>query len=489
MSKDFNDIENDDIDDTPEEEDFASLFESYSDTANQDLAPGSQISGRIISIGEDTVFVDTGGKIDGYVDSAELLDENGEMPYQVGDRIELYIVAVNESEIKLSRALSGIGGLRMLEEAHANKIPVEGKVTQTCKGGFNVEVMHRRAFCPVSQMDLKFVETPEDYVGQTLHFLIMQVEENGRNIVVSRRNLLQIEQEKSAKAFYQKVDIGSVLDGRVTRITPYGVFVELAPGVEGMIHISELSWSRIENPGEIVSIDDVITAKIMDIKGGDAPSQKKISLSVKQLEGDPWNTVGQRFESGQKIMGKVVRCVKFGVFVEIAPGIEGLVHISEMSYIKRVINPEDMVSLGQTVSVMIKEVDPDKRRISLSMRDAEGDPWLDVAEKYPVGQSVAGLIEKKENFGYFVKLEPGVTGLLPKSNINKAAQPQLIEKLKEGDTINVIVEKVQAADRKISLAASDSADEGNWKSFVNDGQASMSPLADKLRKAMAAKKE
>ena len=481
MSEDNNDIDN------GSEEDFATLFETYQDVMDGNLQVGDKVRGKIISIGTDDVFVDTGRKIDGIVDKAELLDEQGKMTCQAGDDIELYVVSINESEVRLSRALSGIGGLNILKDAYANEVPVEGKVLQTCKGGFNVDFMHRRAFCPISQIDLSYVESAEDFVGQTHHFLITQLEEGGKNIVVSRRKLLQQEQDKAAEQFYEKLKVGAVLKGRVTRTVPFGAFVELSAGVVGLVHISELSWSRIEDPGEVVSIGETIFVKIVEIKEADTPLKKKIALSVKQVESDPWNTAGDRFEIGAKITGKVTKCVKFGAFVEIAPGIEGLVHISEMSYVKRVLNPEDIVSPGQTVSVVIKEIDLDKRRIGLSLRDAEGDPWLNVPEKYQVGQSVEGSIEKKVNFGYFVTLEPGVTGLLPKSNINKAAHPGMIDKLKEGDAIRVVVEKVQGLDRKITLNVADLADEGDWKNFMNGDQKFMNPLAEKLQKVLGTK--
>lgn len=482
MSTNFNDIDN-----GSEEEDFATLFESYQDVANENLRVGDKVKGKIISIGQDDVFIGIGRKIDAFVDKAELLDEQGEIPYDEGDGIELYVVSMDESEIRLSRALSGIGGLDLLQDAYANEVPLQGKVTQTCKGGFNVDILHHRAFCPISQVDLKFVETPDDYVGQTFNFLITQLEASGKNIVVSRKMLLQREQAKSAEQFYKTLHIGSILDGRITRIVPYGAFVELAAGVEGMVHISELNWSRIENPEEVISSGETITVKVIDIKEGEGPSLKKIALSVKQLGSDPWETAGDRFKLGDKVTGKVTQCVKFGAFVEIAPGVEGLVHISEMSYVKRVLNPADEVSSGQTVSVMIKDVDPDKRRISLSLRDAEGDPWLNVPEKYQAGQAVEGSIEKKESFGYFITLEPGITGLLPKSNISKAAIPGIIEKLKEGDTVRVIIEKIHANDRKITLCPADLAEEGDWKTFTKANQKSMNPLAEKLQQALNAK--
>lgn len=482
MAEDFNVSDN-----GAEEEDFAALLESYQDVIKEDLQVGDKAKGQIISIGKDAIFVDIGRKIDGVVDKAELLDEEGQISCQEGEHIELYVVSISESEIRLSRALAGIGGLAILRDALANEVPVEGKVTQTCKGGVNVDILHRRAFCPISQMDLEFVETTEDYVGRTCRFLITQIEEDGKNIVVSRKKLLQQEQAQAAQEFLEELTVGSVLEGRVKRILPYGAFVELAAGVEGMVHISELSWSRLENPAEVISSGEAITVKIIDIKAGDTPSDRKIALSVKQVESDPWDTAQGRFNIGQKITGKVTKCLKFGAFVEIAPGIEGLVHISEMSYIKRILKPEDVVSPGQAVSVVIKAIDADKRRIGLSLRDAEGDPWLNVPEKYRIGQRVEGAIEKKERFGYFVTLEPGVTGLLPKSNISKAVQPAMIEKLKEGDAVNVIVEKLDAADRKITLIPADLADEGDWKSFVKDSQASLSPLAEKLQQALGTK--
>lgn len=476
----------DDMENGFEEEDFASLLESYSIPAGEDFRVGEKINGKILSIGEDVVFVDIGGKIDGVVDKAELLDEKGELRLGEGDSVDLYIVSMDESEVTLSRALSGIGGLDILRTAYEDEIPVEGKVNQTCKGGFNVEMLNRRAFCPISQIDIGFTESSDDYVGQTCRFLITQFEENGRNIVVSRRKLLEREQRKSAEAFYEKLEVGSILEGRITRVMPYGAFVELAPGVEGMVHISELGWSRVENSAEVVSTGETVAVKVIDMQTGDPPHRKRIALSVKQVGRDPWDTVADRFRIGDKVTGKVTRCAKFGAFVEIAPGIEGLVHISEMSYIKRIIYPEDAVSPGQTVSVMIKSCDPDNRRISLSLRDAEGDPWLNVPEKYRIGQAVEGSIEKKESFGYFVTLEPGVTGLLPKSSMLKAARPGVIEKLKEGDSLRVIVEKIHAGERRITLGPSDATDEGHWKDFM-EGPKSMNPLAEKLQRALKAK--
>jgi small subunit ribosomal protein S1 len=337
---------NDDFEnESPEgEESFADLFESYSAGMNDNIRVGDQIRGRIISIGTSNVFVDTGTKVDGVVEKSELLDDDGQLPLVEGDELDLYVVAADESEIRLSRAMSGIGGLNMLRDAWEQRIPVEGKVAAAIKGGFQVEVTKQRAFCPISQMDVTYVEDPEVFVGQTFPFLITRFEERGRNIVVSRREILQKEMEASRKAFMEQLDEDAVFEGTVVRILPFGAFVSLAPGVEGLVHISELSWSRLDTPEQAVKVGDRLQVKLLGVKDGDKPGTKKISLSVKQAMGDPWADAPNRVGVGDKLMGKVTRCASFGAFIELFPGIEGLVHISEMSYTRRVMRPEEVVA-------------------------------------------------------------------------------------------------------------------------------------------------
>ena len=483
-----NHFDNENNNNEEEEQSFAALLEAYSPGTDADIGVGDKISGKIVSIGKDSVFVDTGTKIDGVVDKAELLDENGELPLNEGDLLELYVVAQSDEEIRLSKALSGIGGLNMLKEAYDKAVPVEGKISETCKGGVRVDVLQRKAFCPISQIDINFVENPSDYVGQSLNFLIITFEENGRNIVLSRRKLLEREQEAARKEFYQTLKVDDIIDGTVTRIMPYGAFVRLSSGVEGMVHVSELSWSKTAKPELVVNVSDTVRVKVIGIEPDKRPGMLKISLSMKQLTEDPWVSIGEHFHEGDKIQGTVTHCTNFGAFVEIAPGIEGLVHISEMSYGKRVLRSEDVVTAGETVSVMIKEVDLDKRRLSLSVRDAEGDPWVDVAKKYTLGKAVKGILEKKEKFGYFINLEPGITGLLPKSNLGKADKPAELEKLKEGDAIPVMIEAVNPGERKITLTPADTADEQNWQPFSDASTTSMGALGEKLQRALDKKK-
>jgi small subunit ribosomal protein S1 len=478
-------IDPDETMDEGREESFAELFESYSAGMNEDIRVGDKISGKIISISDTTVFVDTGTKADGVVEIEELKDESGQLPYDVGDTLELFVVAADESEIRLSKAIAGVGGLSMLTDAFRNAIPVEGKVVQTIKGGFQVEVLQRRAFCPISQIDTQYVEDAGQYVGKTYSFRITKLAERGRNIVLSRRDLLEAQQAEARQEFLKTLAEDQVLTGRVTRLMPYGAFVELIPGLEGMVHISELSWSRLDKPEAAVSPGDKLEVKVLRIESDG--KRQKIALSAKQVAGDPWERVGEQIESGQKVTGTVTRCAPFGAFVEIRPGIEGLIHISEMSYTRRVVHPEDMVQPGQTLSVMIKEIDTQSRRIGLSLREAEGDPWLDVSERFTQGQPVSGTVEKREKFGLFINLAPGIVGLLPKSVIRRSAQASAVDKLKPGDTIPVIVARVDAVERKISLKLGDGDDEGDWRQFADKpskGGASLGALGDKLAEAL-----
>jgi small subunit ribosomal protein S1 len=483
------DHRNDDDNNSEEkEESFAALLDAYSPGTEDAVRIGDKIRGKIISIGKDSVFVDTGTKVDGVVDKVELMDKDQQLEVEEGDMLELYVVALTDDEIRLSKALSGIGGLQMLKEAYEKAVPVEGRISETCKGGFRVDVLQRKAFCPISQVDINYVEDPSEFVGKTLNFLITTFEERGKNIVISRRVLLAQEQEKSRKAFYETLSVDSVLDGQVTRAMPYGIFVRLADGVEGMVHISELGWSKTTQPEEVVDIDETVQVKVIGIEPDKRPGMLKIGLSMKRLSEDPWDTADQHFQQGDKILGKVTRCANFGAFVEVAPGIEGLVHISEMSYTKRILNPEDVVSAGETVSVLIKELDMEKRRMSLSIRDAEGDPWVDVAGKYTIGQSLTAVLEKKEKFGYFINLEPGITGLLPKSILGKFQRSSEFEKLKEGDPIPVIIEAIDTGERKITLRPGNTEDEQNWQEFSGDTGSSMGALGEKLQQAMSQKK-
>ncbi|WP_300462301.1 30S ribosomal protein S1 [Desulfobacula sp.] len=475
--------------DNTDEMSFAELFESYDSKSSRELTQGDMVDGEIISIGSTRVYVDTGTKSDGVVEKIELLDENGDFPYKTGDKIKLYVVSLSESEIILSKALSGAGKATMLVDASRNRTPVEGKVIGVIKGGFSVDILGKRAFCPVSQMDVKYVENQEDYVGQTHHFLITRYEEGGRNIVISRRDLLNEAIEEARKGFFERVKEGDTVPGIVTKLMSYGAFIELIPGVEGMAHISELSWSHIEKPEEILQPGDAVTVKLLKIESSKKSDGLKISLSLKQTSANPWDSMGSTFNTGDQVSGRVVRLTSFGAFVEIVPGVDGLVHISEMSHTRRVLKPDDEVQVGDRIQAVIKSIDMDSRRISLSIKDALGDPWTGVSAKYEIGSIVEGHLEKREKFGLFITLEPGVTGLMPSSHISNATKPSDFETLKPGDSVQVMIQAVDEESRRLTLTSPDQKDTDNWKKFAGSKDSStMGTMERLLREAMKNKK-
>lgn len=470
---------------------FEELLESHGENLGRELKQGDMVEGKIISIGKTNVYIDTDTKSDGVVDRNELLDDDGNFSHEVGDTVKLYVVSLSESEVILSKAISGAGKAAMLEEAAHNKTPVEGKVKEVIKGGYHVDMLGKRAFCPVSQMDVRYVETPEDFVGQTFNFIISRFEENGRNIVVSRRTLLEAEIRESRDAFLKDVSEGDTLQGSVTKLMKFGAFIELAPGVEGMAHISELSWSRVEKPEEVVRTGDKVFVKLLKIEKKEGQEVPKISLSIKQTAENPWDSMDSAFKVGDQVTGKVVRLTSFGAFVEIAPGVDGLVHISEMSHVKRVIRPEDMVEVGQEVLVSIKAIDLDAKRVSLSMKDAQGDPWTGASVKYPAGEVMEGVFERREKFGLFIRLEPGVTGLMPASAVREAENQSLYDGLKPGDTVKFLVTQVDEEARRMTLVPPDQKDPGNWKQFAAKEKSAkpMGTMEAMLREALAKQKK
>ena len=435
-----------------EEESFAAMFEAQS-TPGAHLSPGQRVTATVVAITADTVFVSTGSKVDGIVERSELEEDGGVVP-AVGAQLDLYVVAASSQEVRLSKMMRGAGGLAALEEAKDARLPVEGKVQAIVKGGFAIDVMKRRAFCPLGQMELRPVDNPEAFIGKTFPFIITKLEKGGRNIVLSRRMLLEAEQAENREAFLAKVAVGDVLEGTVTRLAPFGVFVELAPGVEGLVHISELAWGRIVAADEVVSTGDVIRVKILEIATTD--KGPRISLSVRQVTEDPWNTVSERIHEGDILTGNVVRNAEFGSFVEVLPGIDGLIHVSELSWDRNVRKPSDKLTVGETVTVKVKGLDLEKKRLSLSLRDMDGDPWNDVDQDFPIDVEVTGTLEKRAPFGIFVTLRPGVTGLLPASSIASSKSRSAIDKIREGESLTVVVREVDMQARKVTLALPDS---------------------------------
>lgn len=340
-------------------------------------AVGEKVKGQILSIGETAAFVDLGGKSEGMIDLAQLKDSEGNLTVNVGDTLEATVTG-NDPEtgslVLRRKAARGQEVAAELRQAHETGIPVEGVVTAINKGGAEVQVSGMRAFCPLSQLDLRYVEDPSQFVGQRLPFRVMRIEQGKTrpNIVLSRRALLEEEAETKAAETRSKLEVGSVLKGKVTSLASYGAFVDLG-GLEGMLHVSEIGYSRLAHPNEVLQVGQEIEVQVIKMEKGKDENRPRISLSRRALERDPWKDVGERFPEGTEMTGRVMRTESFGAFVEIAPGIEGLVHISEMGAGRRLNHAKEAVQLGQDVKVRVLSVDPAKRRVSLSMGSgAEG---------------------------------------------------------------------------------------------------------------------
>jgi small subunit ribosomal protein S1 len=361
-----------------EKEDFGALLAEFE--RDHAAAPrrlprvGERVRGRILSLGAERAFVDLGGKSEGAIDVAELTDSDGRLSVQVGDPIEAVVIRQDEQSGIL--VLGNDTGRRLhdtaaLEQAFRDGLPVEGRVTGVTKGGLEVQIAGTRGFCPASQVDIRFVEDLDDFVGQHLTFRISRME-SGRhlNVVVSRRAVLEQEQQLLAEQTRARLEVGAVLSGTVTALKDYGAFVDLG-GVEGMVHVSELALGRVGHPQEVLSVGQTVEVAVLRIeKTGNPRQPEKIALSIRALAPDPWQDLAQRFPPGTHTQGTVTRLQPFGAFVELEPGVEGLVHISEMGARHRLSHPHEVVSPGDTVAVTVLGVDPDKRRISLSMDDA-----------------------------------------------------------------------------------------------------------------------
>ena len=348
-------------------DEFAAMLEDEQDQAPAPvLSVGQRLSGRIQTIDESSVFVDYGGRSEAVVDIQELRDEHGEVSCQVGDNIEAFVASVeNEVRLTLSRRT---GNVQILRQAYENGIPVDGRVTGFNSGGLVVNLGGRRAFCPVSQIDTGYSKDLASYAGQTLTFKIVEFRGRGRNIVLSRRAHLEAEAARRADELREKLSEGAEVTGKVTRLERFGAFVDLG-GVEGLVHISEIAHNRVGHPKDVLRSGDEVNVKILELKdlGGD---RERISLSMKALQPDPWDGAIEKVREGEVISGKVVSIQQFGAFVEVSPGVEGLVHVSQLAR-SRVARPADAVSIGQEVRARIRKIDRERKRISLSIRDVQ----------------------------------------------------------------------------------------------------------------------
>ncbi|MFB3884751.1 MAG: S1 RNA-binding domain-containing protein [Thermodesulfobacteriota bacterium] len=434
--------------DINEEKSFEELLRASGETPGQKLFPGGRVSGRVVKISKDTIFLDLGGKSEGIAGVTEFLDKDGKLTIKEGDHVEMRVASTRDG-IHLTKGMKvqGADSLDILRDAKENLIPVEGRVSKVIKGGFEVDISGIRAFCPLGQIDLKFCEKPEGHVGARYPFRIMEIKERGRNIIVSRRVLLGEEQEKKSKETLARLQPGLECEGRVTRIMDFGAFVDIG-GVEGMVHISEVSHGRISHPSEVLKLDQQVKVKVLRIEM-DKESRPKISLSIKALEPDAWEK-GLGFEEGEIIRGKISRLTDFGAFVEVAPGVDGLVHISEISY-ERVSHPSKLLQVGGEVDVMVMGIDHEGHRISLSIKEAvlkkgvEGDQV-----RLEIGQILKGVVEDAKPYGLFVRLPQlgmKVRGLLPVEELRDSQKGDAKKRFPKGSEIQVEIVSIDESGR------------------------------------------
>src|SRR5262245_12083270 len=426
------------------QEDFATLFAR--EGARPSLQVGQVVKGRVLQIDDETIFVDVGGKGEALIDRAELEDDQGNVTVPVGAEIEATVVRTGD-EVRLSyRLLQGAQARQGLAIAADTGLPVEGKVAAVIKGGYEVTVAGLRAFCPFSQMELRRVDAPENYVGRVLQFRISRYSEQGRNIVLTRRVLLEEEAAKAAEETRKKIFPGAVLPGTVAAITDFGAFVDLG-GVQGLVPASEISYSRVGRPADHLHVGESVTAKVLKIDD----AKGKLSLSLKALEADPWASVAGRLRERQIVRGRVARVTDFGVFIELFPGVDGLLHLTEIPR-SRHGEMKQAAEGGIELVVLVTSVDLEKRRIGLALAPEGALPGTQLESGIAVGGVVTGTVERIEPFGIFLRVGPGQVGLIPNAEMGTPRNTDHRRDFPPGTEIKVAVLSIEVGGKRIRLS-------------------------------------
>ncbi len=405
------------------------------------------VHGKIVTITKDEVHVDIGFKSVGVVPRAELLNAE---TLEVGDEIDCYIETMEDLTGKLILSRRRADFMRIWEDIlnlYDKQEVVPVRILRRIKGGMVVDLLGIEAFLPGSQIDVRPVRDFDAWVSKVIDVRVVKVNHPSENVVVSHKVLLEEQLAEQRHAIIDKLEKGLVLEGTVKAISDFGVFVDLG-GVDGLVHITDLSWGRVTHPSEIVKLDEIVKVVVLDFDA----DKKRISLGMKQLTPHPWDTIGEKYEKNTKVRGKVVSLTDYGAFIEIEKGIEGLIHISEMSWTQHVKHPSQIVSMGQIVDAIVLNIDKDDKKLALGMKQLEPDPWEDLMQKYPVASKHNGIVRNLTNFGVFVELEPGVDGLVHISDLSwtkKIRHPG--EFVKKGDELEVIVLSIDPSQRRIAL--------------------------------------
>src|SRR6187455_2945186 len=435
-----------DGDSDPQE--YARLLEFY-DTSFRNLAEGEVVKGTVVKVTPTEVIVDVGFKSEGIIPVEEFIDESGQVTAQPGDAVDVLLERTEDRDgyVVLSREKAEKMKIwDEVEKAYQDKKVVIGRVIERIKGGLAVDI-GVRAFLPGSQIDVRPVRNLDALRGQELRMRVIKVNKKRGNIVLSRKALLEEENAEKKKHTLETLAEGKVLRGVVKNITDYGAFIDLG-GIDGLLHITDMSWGRVGHPSELFKVNQEIDVIVLRYD----PATERVSLGHKQLHNDPWSNVIERYPVGARLSGKVVSLTDYGAFVELEPGVEGLIHVSEMSWSKRVKHPSKILNVGDPVDAMVLGVDPTARRISLGLKQVESNPWHELTEKYPIGTKIQGKVRNLTEFGAFVEVEEDIDGLIHISAISctKGAQNPS-EILKESDVVDAMELNIDAENQRLSL--------------------------------------
>lgn len=428
------------------EEEYEAMLEMYEETLTN-IEEGEIVKAKVLRITENAVILDVGFKSEGAITKDEFKNPESLKP---GDEVEVFLENLEDQDGVVVLSKKKADFLRVWEKiktAYEENEKVPGMLTRKIKGGVTVDLMGVDAFLPGSQIALRRVPNIEDLIGQTFDFKIIKLNKRRRNIVVSRRVILEEEREGKREQLVKELLVGQVRKGVVKNVTDFGAFIDLG-GLDGLLHITDMSWGRVGHPSEIVQIGDELDVKVLDIDW----NRERISLGLKQLLPYPWKDIERKYPVGVRVRGKVVSITNYGAFVELEKGVEGLVHISEMSWTRNVKHPSKLVNIGDEIEAVVLKVDRDDEKISLGMKQIEEDPWLALPEKYPIGTRVEGKVRNLTSFGAFVEIEPGIDGLIHISDMSWTKRVQHpSEVLRKGDDVSVVVLGVDPENKRISL--------------------------------------
>ncbi|APD86413.1 30S ribosomal protein S1 [Alteromonas sp. IB21] len=447
-------------------ENFAQLFEES--LQELETRPGSIVKGTVVSIDKDIVLVDAGLKSESAIPADQFKNAEGELEIAIGDEVDVALDAVEDGfgETILSREKAKRHEAWVeLEKAYEDKVTIKGVINGKVKGGFTVEVNSVRAFLPGSLVDVRPVRDTTHLEGKELEFKVIKLDAKRNNVVVSRRAVIEAESSQERESLLANLEEGHEIKGIVKNLTDYGAFVDLG-GVDGLLHITDMAWKRVKHPSEIVNVGDEINVKVLKFD----KEKQRVSLGMKQMGNDPWQEIASRYPEGTKINGQVTNLTDYGCFVEIEDGVEGLVHVSEMDWTNKNIHPSKVVNLGDTVDVMVLEIDEERRRISLGLKQCIANPWETFAESHEKGDKVSGKIKSITDFGIFIGLDGGIDGLVHLSDIswNKSGE-DAVRDYKKGDEISAVVLQVDPERERISLGVKQ-IEEDPFNKYLTDNK-------------------